>query len=32
MDFDKMAAAAVCMGLLLFAAIMLLQKLWDEGD
>ena len=32
LDFDKMAAAAVCMGMVLFAAIMLLQKLWDEGE
>lgn len=29
MDFDKMAAAAVCVGAVLFIAIMLLQKAWD---
>lgn len=29
MEFDKMAAAAVCVGAVLFAAIMLLQRLWD---
>lgn len=32
LDFDKMAAAAVIMGFILFAAILLLQKLWDEGE
>ena len=30
MEFDKMAAAAVCVGAVLFAAIMLLQRLWDH--
>lgn len=29
MDFDKMSAAAVCVGAVLFIAIMLLQKAWD---
>ena len=31
MEFDKMAAAAVCVGAVLFAAIMLLQRLWDTA-
>ena len=31
LDFDKMAAAAVILGFILFAAILLLQTLWDEG-
>lgn len=31
LDFDKMAAAAVILGVILFAAILLLQRLWDEG-
>lgn len=30
MDFDKMAAAAVCVGGFLFAVILLLQQLWDK--
>lgn len=29
LEFDKMAAAAVCVGIVLFGAIMLLQRLWD---
>lgn len=29
LEFDKMAAAAVCVGLFLFGVILLLQKLWD---
>ncbi len=29
MEFDKMAAAAVCVGAVLLAAILVLQKLWD---
>ncbi len=29
LDLDKMAAAAVCVGFVLFAAIMLLQRAWD---
>lgn len=30
MDFDKMAAAAVCMGVFLFAVIWGLQRAWDK--
>ena len=30
LDFDKMAAAAVCVGGFLFVVIMLLQRLWDS--
>ncbi len=30
LDFDKMAAAAVCVGGFLFIVIMLLQRLWDQ--
>ncbi len=30
MEFDKMAAAAVCVGVVLFVAIMILQRLWDK--
>ncbi|MCM1268332.1 MAG: sugar ABC transporter permease [Bacteroidales bacterium] len=29
LEFDKMAAAAVCVGAVLFAAIMALQRAWD---
>lgn len=32
MEFDKMAAAAVCVGVVLFGAIMVLQRLWDKVD
>ena len=32
MEFDKMAAAAVCVGIVLFGAIMLLQRLWDKTE
>lgn len=32
MEFDKMAAAAVCVGIVLFGAIMLLQRIWDKGE
>lgn len=32
LDFDKMAAAAVCVGVFLFGMIMLLQKLWDSAE
>ncbi len=32
MEFDKMAAAAVCVGVVLFGAIMLLQRLWDKAE
>lgn len=31
LEFDKMAAAAVCVGVVLFGAIMLLQRLWDRA-
>lgn len=31
LEFDKMAAAAVCVGIVLFGAIMLLQRLWDRA-
>ncbi len=30
LELDKMAAAAVCVGMVLFAAILLLQRLWDQ--
>lgn len=32
MEFDKMAAAAVCVGAVLLAAILLLQRLWDKEE
>ena len=32
LDFDKMAAATVCVGGFLFVVIMLLQRLWDRQD
>ncbi|MBQ8597117.1 MAG: sugar ABC transporter permease [Lachnospiraceae bacterium] len=32
MDFDKMAAAAVCTGGFLMIAILLLQQLWDQKE
>lgn len=32
MEFDKMAAAAVCVGIVLFGAIMLLQRFWDRAE
>ena len=32
LDFDKMAAAAVCVGGFLFAVIMILQRLWDKSE
>ena len=32
LDLDKMAAAAVCVGMVLFMAILLLQRLWDSED
>ena len=32
LDFDKMAAATVCVGGFLFIIIMLLQHLWDKQD
>lgn len=31
LELDKMAAAAVCVGTVLFLVILLLQKLWDQG-
>lgn len=31
LELDKMAAAAVCVGLVLFAVILVLQRLWDQG-
>jgi len=30
LELDKMAAAAVCVGLVLFLAILFLQRLWDQ--
>ena len=32
LDFDKMAAATVCVGGFLFIVIMLLQRMWDRQD
>lgn len=32
LEFDKMAAAAVCTGGFLFAVILLLQKIWDKDE
>lgn len=32
LELDKMAAAAVCVGLVLFAVILLLQRLWDQEE
>lgn len=32
MEFDKMAAAAVCTGGILFCIILLLQRLWDREE
>lgn len=32
LDFDKMAAAAVCVGGFLFVVIMLLQRMWDKKE
>ena len=32
LEFDKMAAAAVCTGGFLFAVILFLQKVWDRDD
>lgn len=31
LELDKMAAAAVCVGTVLFLVILVLQKLWDQG-
>ena len=30
LDLDKMAAAAVCVGIVLFPAILVLQRFWDR--
>lgn len=32
LELDKMAAAAVCVGTVLFFAILLLQKAWDQDE
>jgi multiple sugar transport system permease protein len=32
LELDKMAAAAVSIGVVLLAVILLLEKLWEEGD
>lgn len=32
LELDKMAAAAVCIGIVLLGVILLLEKLWEEGD
>ena len=32
LDLDKMAAAAVCIGIVLLGVILFLEKLWEEGD
>lgn len=32
MEFDKMAAAAVCVGTVLLVAILLLQRMWDKEE
>lgn len=32
LELDKMAASAVCVGTVLFAVILLLQKLWDNDE
>ena len=32
LELDKMAAAAVCVGMVLFAVILVLQKLWDQEE
>ena len=32
LEFDKMAAAAVCVGAVLFVAIMALQRVWDRAE
>lgn len=32
LELDKMAAAAVCIGVILFVFIMLLQRLWDRQE
>ena len=32
LELDKMAAAAVCTGTVLFGVILLLQRLWDQEE
>lgn len=32
LELDKMAAAAVCIGIMLLGVILFLEKLWEEGD
>lgn len=32
LEYDKMAAAAVCLGIFLFAVILLFQHFWDRED
>lgn len=32
LELDKMAAAAVCVGAVLFAVILILQRLWDQKE
>ena len=32
LELDKMAAAAVCIGIVLLGVILFLEKLWEEGD
>ena len=32
LELDKMAASAVCVGAVLFAVILLLQRLWDNEE
>ncbi len=32
LEFDKMAAAVVCVGAVLFVAIMALQRIWDKAE
>lgn len=32
LELDKMAAAAVCVGMVLFLAILFLQRLWDQDE
>lgn len=32
LELDKMAAAAVCVGLVLFVTILFLQRLWDQEE
>ena len=32
LELDKMAAAAVCIGIVLLGVILFLEKLWEDGD